>query len=154
MNLRRKGFTLIELMIVITIIAVVVAIAIPKFGRLVIKSREANTKGNLGTIRSALSVYYGNTDGLYPTDNLGSLLIGERYLPLMPFARLPTSPNNNGHEGDLTAVLTGTLPGGVDDVADGVSGWFYDNVAIDAQYGRVIVNCTHSDFRGDLWTSF
>ncbi len=60
------GFTLIELMLVVAIIGLLAAIAIPKFGNLVIKAREASVKGALGTLRSAISIYYANNEGQYP----------------------------------------------------------------------------------------
>ena len=68
-----KGFTLIELMIVVAIIGILAAIAIPQFANLVAKSQEGRCKANLGTIRSALSIYYGDLEGNYPTDDLTQL---------------------------------------------------------------------------------
>jgi len=59
----KKGFTLIELMIVVAIIGILAAIAIPQFAQLVAKSQEGATKGNLGTLRSSLSIYYGDLEG-------------------------------------------------------------------------------------------
>ncbi len=62
----RSGFTLIELMIVVAVISILAVIALPKFGRMVQKAREARTKGNLGALRSAISIYYGDNDGFFP----------------------------------------------------------------------------------------
>jgi len=62
----KTGFTLIELMIVVAIIGILAAIAIPKFASLLRKSNEGACKGNLGALRSALSIYYGDMEGQYP----------------------------------------------------------------------------------------
>ena len=73
------GFTLIELMIVVAIIGILSAIAVPKFGNLVRKAKEAAVKGGLGALRSAISIYYADTEGTFPQDttaqNLSSLTI-------------------------------------------------------------------------------
>ncbi|MDD5688057.1 MAG: prepilin-type N-terminal cleavage/methylation domain-containing protein [Elusimicrobia bacterium] len=66
MNKIKKGFTLIELMIVVAIIGILAAIAIPKFADLIRKSKEGATKGSLGALRSALTIYYGEMEGTYP----------------------------------------------------------------------------------------
>jgi prepilin-type N-terminal cleavage/methylation domain-containing protein len=61
------GFTLIELMIVVAIIGILAAIALPRFGQMLEKSREGQTKGNLNSIHSAASIYYGDQKGVWPT---------------------------------------------------------------------------------------
>ena len=61
-----RGFTLVELMIVVAIIGILAAVAIPKFAQMLEKSREGATKGNLGAIRSAVSNYYADQQGWYP----------------------------------------------------------------------------------------
>src|SRR5690349_10264107 len=113
----KRGFTLIELMIVVAIIGILAAIAIPKFSQLVTKSNEANTKGNLGAVRSALSIYYGDMEGWYPADTLVTLTSASKYLTAIPVAKLPQSPNNVGH-GDSTAVAASTTQ-------NDAGGWVY-----------------------------
>lgn len=60
------GFTLIELMLVVAIVGLLAAIAIPKFGNLILKAQEAGIKGKLGSVRSALRIYYADNEGMYP----------------------------------------------------------------------------------------
>ena len=151
--LDRWGFTLTELMIVVAIIGILASIGIPKFSQLIAKSHESTTRANLGAIRAALSIYYGDVEGFYPSDDLtGSLLPGAKYLPAIPPAILPRTDMSPGHEGNLMGVLNGHIPDGSDDAAT-TDGWLYDNVNGSDTWGRIIVNCTHSEAHGAAWTS-
>jgi type IV pilus assembly protein PilA len=66
--LRKKGgFTLIELMIVVAIIGILAAIAIPNFIRFQAKSKQSEAKTNLKAIFTAEKAYFGEKDK-YVTD--------------------------------------------------------------------------------------
>jgi general secretion pathway protein G len=61
----RRGFTLVELLIVIIIVAVLAAVAIPKFANHTVKGKEASIKANLKTYRNAVELFRNDT-GLFP----------------------------------------------------------------------------------------
>lgn len=67
----QKGFTLIELMIVVAIIAILAAVAAPKFGSQIQKAQDAKGIQVVGTWRSGLMILY-TDNGVYPT-TLGAI---------------------------------------------------------------------------------
>ena len=58
LHTRRGGFTLIELMIVVAIIGILAAIAIPNFLRFQLKAKSSEGKTNLAAIRTAEESYF------------------------------------------------------------------------------------------------
>src|SRR3990167_5591104 len=129
----RKGFTLIELMIVVAIIGILAAIAIPKFAELIRKSSEGASKGNLGALRSAMSIYYGDLEGNYPS-NLTALTLGGKYLSAVPNAKAP----NYHPDGPGVVLVSGAA------APSDAGGWYYNDIIGDANVGSVMVNCTHT----------
>jgi hypothetical protein len=111
-----------------------------KFGALIRKASEGSCKGNLGFMRSALSIYYGDLEGHYPSD-LGSLSVGGKYLKDIPRAATPR------YHPDSDQVRYGAS-------SDDQGGWLYNNTAGDPNFGTLLVNCTHTDTRGTVWTSY
>lgn len=59
---QHKGFTLIELMIVVAIIGILAAIAIPNFLRYQAKTKQSEAKSNLGSIFTSQVTYFGEED--------------------------------------------------------------------------------------------
>jgi prepilin-type N-terminal cleavage/methylation domain-containing protein len=142
----RKAFTLIELMIVVTIIGVLAAIAIPKFSNLIDKSKEGYTKGALSTVRSVLSVYYADNEGKFPADNLAVLIGDARYVDSLPVTKLPRTGHSYTaavHTADSTATF----------ITD-AGGWAYLNNPSSGNWGEFKVNCTHSDSGARDWSEF
>jgi prepilin-type N-terminal cleavage/methylation domain-containing protein len=139
---KKSGFTLIELMIVVAIIGILAAIAIPKFAELIRKSGEGASKGNLGSIRSSLSIYYGDMEGQYPS-TLAGLTVAGKYLTSIPTAKTP-----NYHADSAAEIDAGPL------VANDAGGWVYNNVTGDSNIGNMEINCTHTDTKGSIWTAY
>ena len=149
MKTMKQGFTLIELMIVVAIIGILAAIAIPKFADLINKSKEGATKGALSSVRSALQVYYGDNEGWFPTDDLSSLVAAGKYISNIPVAKLP----GTGHvDATLVTVSLTTTTLQTSDA----SGWAYFNDRTNtATWDTFVVNCNHYDLKGAApWTSF
>ncbi len=145
---KTHGFTLIELMIVVAIIGILSAIAIPKFADLIRKSNEGATKGNLGAIRSAMSIYYGEIEGWYPVADPGPILTmdGGKYLKSIPTCNCPPY-----HAQFASFDITGTT----ETVAATAGSWSYQPlntaVAPARPWGDVWVNCTHTDSKSSTW---
>lgn len=81
----RKGFTLIEVMVVVAIVGILATLAQPMFKTAALKSREAALKEDLFNMRNVIDQYYAD-NGKYP-DSLQDLVTKEymRAIPVDPF---------------------------------------------------------------------
>lgn len=76
-----KGFTLIELMVVMTIIALLLSLAVPRYFHSLDKAREATLRQDLDTMRDAIDKFHGD-NGHYP--NSIEELVSRKYLRTIP----------------------------------------------------------------------
>ena len=66
---RDQGFSLIELVIVVVIIGIVAAIAVPRISRAVIGASQAALRGNLRELRTAIDLYAVEHDDTWPAQD-------------------------------------------------------------------------------------
>ncbi|MCP5277081.1 MAG: prepilin-type N-terminal cleavage/methylation domain-containing protein [Thiobacillus sp.] len=78
---RAAGFTLVELLVVLAIVATLLSLAVPRYFQHVDRSKEAVLRENLATMRDAIDQYHADV-GQWP----GSLdsLVERRYLRALP----------------------------------------------------------------------
>ena len=69
----RKGFTIIELLIVIAVIAILVGIALPRFKGMQDEGKITQAKGELRTLQTAVESYYIHNANTYPANIDGDL---------------------------------------------------------------------------------
>jgi len=102
----QKGFTLIELMIVVAIIGILAAIAIPNFLKYQAKSRQSEARVNLGGVFVAQTSYYGEQARYNDFDAIGFALAGSsnRYTYR---ARATTVAGTTVSQGALQTIAAG-----------------------------------------------
>ena len=81
MGRTQRGFTLIELIVVLAIIALLVSVAIPRYFAHVDHAKEATLRQDLSTMRDAIDKFYGDK-GRYPSSL--EELVTARYIRNIP----------------------------------------------------------------------
>ena len=115
MPLRRRGFTLIELIVVMAIVALLVSIAAPRYFASVERARENSLRSSLAVMRHAIDQFAADR-GRYPLTI--DELVEQRYLRAVPEDPL------TGRRDSWVAVEPppdGTVPGRLADVRSGRS---------------------------------
>lgn len=129
---QKKGFTLIELMIVVAIIGILAALAIPAFMKFLAKSKQSEAKTNLGAIFTAQEAYFGeqNTYGTAFTyinwapagRNLYTYVLPDQTIDNLKGVNCPPA-GTSGADGTSFTALAG---GNIDSDAD-CDEWSIDN---------------------------
>ena len=117
---RERGFTLVELIVVVAIIGILVTVAVPVYKNSVTRSREAVLREDLYVLRDSIDQYF--TDkGHYPAD-LGAL-VQDNYIkqvPVDPFTESQDTWVTEEAEGD--EATSPDAPAGIRDVKSGAEG--------------------------------
>ncbi len=114
MKIKQYGFTLIELMIVVAIIGILVAVAIPAYSDYIAKSKVSEANMIFAGLKTELITFYAD-EGHYPQnlDSLPGVLTAGNYTTLQKY-EIDSDPPNGG------VVITVTVTTTVDVIVDGV----------------------------------
>ncbi|KUK79545.1 MAG: hypothetical protein XD95_0310 [Microgenomates bacterium 39_7] len=99
---KRSGFTLLELLIVITIIGILTSLAMVSYSSAQRRARDSQRQADLKAIQNALEQYYADHDGNYPSSVDDCNHPGEEYLP----AGIPADPKTSVFYSPLTCNKT------------------------------------------------
>jgi len=112
-----KGFSLIELVIIIVVLGILAAVAIPKYQDITAKAKESSARAAMGGIRSGVTIFYANaavTTGTatWPTvAELGTVgTVMEQAMPKNPY-QLDTSAPDSIVTGVTKGVIVGARGG-------------------------------------------
>ena len=115
------GFTLIELIVVMTIIALLISIAVPRYFHSVDHAKEATLKQTLSVVRVAIDKFYGDNDR-YPSSI--SELVSKKYI-----RKLPVDPITESTETWVIEAPSMDSTGAVFDIKSGAPGKAKDGTA-------------------------
>jgi general secretion pathway protein G len=119
--MKRNGFTLVELLIVVIILGILAAVVIPQFSDASIDAQFSSLQTNLQTIRGQLELYRLQHNGNYPGDatfatqmTAGTDAAGAAGTDFGPYLqRVPNNPFSNTNDVTKTAAAA-------------TKAWYYD----------------------------
>lgn len=120
-KLEYRGFTLIELMVVMAIIGTLLAIVAPRYFRSLEHSREVALRQDLSVMREAIGHFHGDLNR-YP-ENLNEL-VQRRYL-----RNIPVDPITGSSETWISIAPPDTAQQGLYDISSGAEGIASDGTA-------------------------
>jgi general secretion pathway protein G len=116
-----RGFTLIELMVVMTVIALLISIAVPRYFNSVELAKESTLKQSLSVMREAIDKFYGDNDR-YPASI--NELVTKKYI-----RAVPVDPITESTETWVTQAPSMDTSSAVFDIKSGAPGTAKDGTA-------------------------
>ena len=103
----RRGFTLVEILIVIAVIAILIGIALPRFKGMQDEGNIAKVKGELRTLKTAVESYYIHNNYAYPATGAAALETALASATPSIINYVPTDPFSSSGA-DYVYVMGGT----------------------------------------------
>ncbi len=178
MKLMQKGFTLVELLIVVIILAILAAIVIPQFSSATTDAQESALDSNLNALRSAIDLYRVQHNGKYPgqvaatgatctVGSAGTGAINTAQAVIDQLTKFSSASGTTCSGADPTTLLGPYLRKGVpaDPITNSAAiavatagtplapaaatgGWAYDN-----KTGQIVMNSNANDSKGAAYST-
>ena len=131
-----KGFTLVEILIVVVILGILAAIVVPQFTNAANEARQGNVATQTSTLENQIELYAAQNNGIYPTvaqlnadpadgsTDGWSVMIDGTYIkeaPVNPFA-----PGANATLVTVSAAANSAAANAEANAGDGTQGWYYN----------------------------
>jgi len=132
------------------LVGITAALAIPKFMQLANASTETQALADLGSLRAATALYYGDNDAKYPTQ-LADLV--PKQLPKIPPLKVKDHPQSGevvAYDGSVCSEAGVVDPTKIQDTGK----WGYVSDPAASCHHTVFVDCVHVDSKGKQWVSY